>query len=148
MKLILNQDVKGQGKKGQLVEVSDGYGRNYLLPRGLAQEANATNLNILKGKQESLEFRTEQDRQHAAQIADKFKEIEVVIETKAGENGKLFGSITSKDVADELTKQHHIKLDKKKFVMDEAIKTLGTHEVKVKLFTGIVGELRVVVKAK
>ncbi len=147
MQVILNQDIKGQGKKGQLVNVSDGYARNYLFPRGLAKEANATNLNILKGKQESVEYRTEQDKKHAEEIAEKFKEIEVVIETKAGENGKLFGSITSKEIAEELTKQHHIKLDKKKFVMD-SIKTLGSHEVKVKLFTGIVGELRVNVKQK
>lgn len=142
MQVILNQDVKGQGKKGELVNVSDGYARNYLLPRGLAKEANASNLNVLKGKQEALEFHTEQDRQAALRIKEKFETIEVVIKTKAGDNGKLFGSVTSKDIAEELTKQHHIKLDKKKFVMND-IKTLGTHTVKVKLFTGITGELKV-----
>lgn len=146
MKVILNQDVKGQGKKGEVVNVSDGYARNFLFPKGLAREATASNLNDLKGKQESVAYQTEQDKKHATEIADKFKEIEVVIVTKAGDNGKLFGSVTSKDVADELMKQHHIKLDKKKFNMNDGIKTLGTHEVKVKLFTGITGELKVTVK--
>lgn len=148
MQVILNSDIKGKGKKGELVKVSDGYARNYLFPKGLAIEATASNLNDLKGKKESIEFQTEQDRSNAQAIAEKFKEIEVVITTKAGDNGKLFGSVTSKDIADELTKQHHIKLDKKKFVLAEGIKTLGTHEVKVKLFKGITGELRVTVKQR
>ena len=147
MKVILTGDVKGKGKKGEIINVSDGYARNFLFPKNLAIEATASNLNDLKGKRESVEYQTEQDKQRATEITEKFKEIEVVIETKAGDNGKLFGSITSKDVADALTMQHHIKLDKKKFVMD-SIKTLGTHTVKVKLFTGITGELRVSVKGK
>lgn len=147
MQVILNQDVKGKGKKGQVINVSDGYARNFLFPKGLAKEATASNLNDLKGKKESVEYRTEQDRQYAMELAEKFKEIEVVIVTKAGDNGKLFGSVTTKDVADALTEQHHIKLDKKKFAMD-AIKTLGTHNIKVKLFTGITGELKVTVKQK
>lgn len=147
MKVILTQDVKGKGKKGEIINVSDGYARNFLFPKGMAIEANASNLNDLKGKRESVEYQTEQDKQRATEICEKFKEIEVVIETKAGGSGKLFGSITSKDVADALTAQHHIKLDRKKFVMD-SIKTLGTHVVKVKLFQGITGELRVTVKEK
>ena len=147
MKVILNQDVKGKGKKGEIINVSDGYARNFLFPKGLAIEATASNLNDLKGKRESVEYQTEQDKQRATEIFEKFKEIEVVIETKAGDNGKLFGSITSKDIADALTAQHHIKLDRKKFVMD-SIKTLGTHNVKVKLFQGITGELRVTVNKK
>ena len=147
MQVILMQDVKGKGKKGDVIKVPDGYARNFLFPKGIAIEANASNLNDLKGKRESVEFQTEQSKQRAEEIAEKFKTIEVVIETKAGDNGKLFGSITSKDVADALTAQHHIKLDRKKFVMD-SIKTLGTHNVKVKLFTGITGELTVVVNRK
>ena len=147
MKVILTGDVKGKGKKGEIINVSDGYARNFLFPKNLAIEATASNLNDLKGKRESVEYQTEQDKQRATEIAEKFKEIEVVIETKAGDNGKLFGSITSKDVADALTMQHHIKLDRKKFVMD-SIKTLGTHNVKVKLFQGITGELRVTVNRK
>ena len=107
MQVILTRDVKGQGKKGQMVNVSDGYARNYLLPRGLAEPATKSNINVMKGKQ---------------------------------------GSVTSKDVAEALTSQHHIKLDKKKFVMPDGIKTLGTTTVDVKIYTGVVGKLNVVVE--
>ena len=148
MQVILNQDVKGQGKKGQMVKVSDGYARNYLLPRGLAKEATKANINELKGKAESLEYRMQTEKNEAESIAERMKEIEVVITAKAGSNGKLFGSVTSKDVAEELIKQHHIKLDKKKFVMPDGIKNLGTTEVDVKLYTGITGKLKVVVKGE
>lgn len=145
MQVILNQDVKGQGKKGQLVNVSDGYARNYLLPRGLAQEATKSNINVMKGKAESLEYKIKTETEEAKQIAEKMKAIEVVLSAKAGDNGKLFGSITSKDVAEALKMQHHIKLDKKKFVMSD-IKKLGVTEVQVKLYTGITGTLKVNVK--
>lgn len=143
MQVILNQDVKGQGKKGQLVNVSDGYARNYLLPRGLAKEATNDNLNVLKGKKESLEFKIKTETDEAKAIVEKMKNIEVVIEAKAGENGKLFGSVTSKEVSEELTKQHHIKIDKKKFILPDGIKTLGVTEVDVKVYTGIVGKVKV-----
>lgn len=144
MKVILNQDVKGQGKKGQLVEVSDGYARNFLLPKGLAKEATNSNINILKGKKESLEYKIKTETDEAKAIAEKMKEIKVSLKAKSGANGKLFGSVTSKDVAEELIKQHHIKLDKKKFVLpDGGIKTLGTTVVDVKIYTGIVGKLSV-----
>lgn len=143
MQVILTQDVKSQGKKGQTVNVSDGYARNFLFPKGLAIEATKSNLNDLKGKQESVEFKIKTDTEEAKKIAEQMKSIEVVIKAKAGENGKLFGSITSKDVAEALTAQHHIKLDKKKFVMPDGIKTLGVTEVKVKLYTNISGSLKV-----
>ena len=143
MQVILTKDVKGQGKKGQMVNVSDGYARNFLLPKGLATEATKSNINDLKGKKESLEFKIKTETQEAQAIAEKMKEIEVVIKAKAGDNGKLFGSITSKDIADALTEQHHIKIDKKKFVLPEGIKTLGITEVKVKLYTQITGTLKV-----
>lgn len=146
MQVILNQDVKGQGKKGQMVNVSDGYARNYLLPRGLAKEATKSNINVMKGKAESLEYKIQTEKKEATEIVEKMKEIEVVMSAKAGANGKLFGSITSKDVAEALTMQHHIKLDKKKFVMPEGIKNLGETEVEVKVYTGITGKLKVVVK--
>ncbi len=145
MQVILTQDVKGQGKKGQMVNVSDGYARNYLLPRGLAQEATKENINIMKGKAESLEYKIKTEKEAAQKIVDTLKEIEVVLSAKCGANGKLFGSITSKDVSEALKMQHHIKLDKKKFVMDD-IKTLGTAEVEIKVYTGISGKLKVVVK--
>ena len=146
MKLILTKDVKGQGKKGQVIKVSDGYGRNFLIQKGYAVEATKSNLNDLKGKQESVEYKIKTDTKEAENIAEKMKEIVVTLKAKAGDNGKLFGSITSKDVADALTEQHHIKLDKKKFVLPEGIKVLGTTEVKVKLYTGVVGTLRVQVE--
>ena len=142
MQVILNQDVKGQGKKGQMVNVSDGYARNFLLPRGLAKEATKSNINVMKGKAESLEYKIKTETEEAKKTAEKMKEIEVVIKAKAGDNGKLFGSITSKDVAEELKMQHHIKIDKKKIVMND-IKTLGVAEVTVKLYTGVTGTLKV-----
>ena len=142
MQVILNQDVKGQGKKGQMVNVSDGYARNFLLPRGLAKEATKSNINVMKGKAESLEYKIKTESEEAKITAEKMKEIEVVIKAKAGDNGKLFGSITSKDVAEELKMQHHIKIDKKKIVMND-IKTLGVAEVTVKLYTGVTGTLKV-----
>jgi len=148
MQVILNQDVKGQGKKGQLIKVSDGYARNYLLPRGLAKEATNDNLNILKGKKESLEYKIKTETDEAKAIVEKMKNIEVVIKAKAGENGKLFGSVTSKEVSEELTKQHHIKIDKKKFILPDGIKTLGVTEVEVKVYTGIVGKVKVNVQEK
>mgnify|MGYP003210590633 CR=1 FL=1 len=137
MQVILTRDVKGQGKKGQMVNVSDGYARNYLLPRGLAEPATKSNINVMKGKQESLEYKKKVELEEANAIAEKMKEIKVVLKAKAGENGKLFGSVTSKD---------HIKLDKKKFVMPDGIKTLGTTTVDVKIYTGVVGKLNVVVE--
>lgn len=143
MQVILTQDVKGQGKKGQLVNVSDGYARNFLLPKGLATEATNSNLNVLKGKKESLEFKIKTETEEANKIVEKMKDITVEIKAKAGDNGKLFGSVTSKDVADALTAQHHIKLDKKKFVMPDGIKVLGVTEVTVKVYTGINGTLKV-----
>ena len=143
MKVVLLQDVKGQGKKGQVVNVSDGYARNFLLAKGLATEATKSNLNDLKGKQESIEYKIKTDTDEAKKIAEQMKEIVVNLKAKAGDNGKLFGSITSKDVAEALTNQHHIKLDKKKFVLPDGIKTLGVTEVTVKLYTGVTGTLRV-----
>ena len=145
MKVILNQDIKGQGKKGQLVEVSDGYARNYLLPKKLASEANNTNINILNGKNESEAYRKQVALEEATAQKEKMEKIEVCIKAKAGENGKLFGSITSKDVAEALTMQHHIKIDKKKFVMPDGIKVLGTTNIEVKIHPGVLGTLKVTV---
>jgi len=146
MKVILNQDIKGQGKKGQLVEVSDGYARNFLLPRKLAVEANNTNINILNGKNDSEAYRKQVALEEAEQQKEKMEQVEVVLTAKAGDNGKLFGSITSKDVSEALTMQHHIKIDKKKFNIPDGIKAIGTTVVEVKIHPGVVGKLKVVVK--
>ena len=147
MQVILNQDVKGQGKKGQMVNVSDGYARNYLLPKGLAIEATKSNINVMKGKAESLEYKIKTETEEAQKIAETMKTIEVVLTAKAGDNGKLFGSITSKDIVEALKMQHHIKIDKKKLVMSD-IKKLGVTEVPVKLYTGVSGTLKVNVKSE
>ena len=146
MQVILTQDVRGQGKKGQMVNVSDGYARNFLLPRGLAEPATKSNINVMKGKQESLKYKKKVELEEAIAIADKMKEINVLLKAKAGDNVKLFGSVTSKDVSEALTMQHHIKLDKKKFVMPDGIKTLGTTVIDVKIYTGVTGKLTVVVE--
>lgn len=143
MQVILTQDVKGQGKKGDVVKVSDGYARNFLIAKGLGIEATKSNMNDLKGKKESAEYKIKTDTEEAKKLAETLKTITVTLSAKAGDNGKLFGSITSKDVADALTQQHHIKLDKKKFHLPDGIKTLGTTEVTVKLYTGISGTLKV-----
>ena len=147
MKLILTQDVKGKGKKGDLVNVSDGYGRNYLLPRGLAKEATKENLNVMEGQAASAEYRRQKEIEEAQAISGKMKDITVELKAKAGENGKLFGSITSKDVAEALISQHHIKLDKKKFVLPDGIKTLGVTTVDVRIHAGVIGKLKVSVTA-
>ena len=147
MKVILTQDVKGKGKKGQLVEVSDGYGRNFLLPRGLAKEANNTNINIMEGQAASAEYKRQQEVEHAQALVKELKELTVELKAKAGENGKLFGSITSKDVADELSKQHNIKIDKKKFVLPDGIKSLGGMVVDIKVYPGITAKLKINVTA-
>ncbi len=143
MQVILTQDVKGQGKKGDVVNVSDGYARNFLIAKGLGIEATKSNMNDLKGKKESAEYKIKTDTEEAKKLAETLKDITVNLTAKAGDNGKLFGSITSKDVADALTNQHHIKLDKKKFHLPDGIKTLGVTEVTVKLYTGISGTLKV-----
>jgi len=148
LKVILNQDIKGQGKKGQLVEVSDGYARNYLLPKKLAKEATNANINIMNGKNESEAYHQKVALEEANAQKEKMESITVVLSAKAGENGKLFGSITSKDVAEALKMQHHIKLDKKKFVMPDGIKTLGVTTVEVKIHQGVVGKLKVEVKGQ
>ncbi len=147
MKVILNQDVKGQGKKGDLIEVSDGYARNFLLPKNLAIPASKENINVLKGQQESREYRQQKELEEAQSTAKKIDEIKVILKAKAGDNGKLFGSITSKDVSEALTEQHHIKIDKKKFVLPDGIKSLGTTNVDIKIHPGVVAKLKVSVEA-
>lgn len=147
MKVILNQDIKGQGKKGQLVEVSDGYARNFLLPRKLAKEATAENINVMRSQQESEAYKKQMALEDAQALSEKLKSLKVEIKAKAGENGKLFGSVTSKEVTDELLKQHHIKIDKKKLQLPDGIKTLGTTIVEVKLHPGVSGQITVSVTA-
>lgn len=143
MKVILLQDVKSLGKKGEVVDVSDGYARNFIFPKKLGVEATAAALNDLKQKKASEQHKKDLEKQAALELAEKLKEVKVVIKAKAGDGGRLFGSITNKDIASELEKQHKIKLDKKKIVLDEPIRTLGTTEVLLKIYPGINGTLSV-----
>lgn len=146
MKVILLQDVKGTGKKGEVVNVSDGYARNFLFPRNLAQEATAQNLNELKKRQKAEQAKKQQEIEEAKKLVEKLKSITVVIKAKSGENGKLFGSVTNKEIAEELEKQHKIKLDRKKIVLPEPIKQTGEVELEVKVYAEISGKLKVKVE--
>lgn len=146
MKVILMEDVKGTGKKGEMVNVKDGYARNFLIPKGLAVEATAENINIMKAKKEAENIKKEKEKAKARELAEKLNSITVVIKTKAGENGKLFGSITSKDISDKLKSDYKIDIDKKKLNMPEPIKSLGTSVVEVKLYPEISAKLNVKVE--
>lgn len=146
MKVIFIQDVKGQGKKGEEKNIADGYARNFLLPRGLAVEANKANLNNLKGQKESQAFKKEQEIKAAEEIKSKLEGVTAEITAKAGENGKLFGSVTAKDIADALKSQHGIEIDKRKIVLNGDIKTTGEITVDVKLYPQIVGKIKVSIK--
>ena len=143
MKVILQQDVKGQGKKGQLIDVSEGYGRNFLLPRKLAVLATADNINQMKQAEESRKHREAVERAEAQENAKKFENITVHMTAKGGTSGRIFGSVTSKEIASQLKREHGIEINKQKIVLDEAIKTFGTFELKVKLYPEVVGKLKV-----
>jgi len=145
MKVILLQDVKAQGKKGDLINVSDGYARNFLFPKGLAKEANQQALNELKGKQEAIKYHKNVEEEKARNIAERMKDFTIELKAKCGENGKLFGSVTSKEIAAELKKKYNIEIDKRKLDIGDGIKTIGTTNVKAHLYTGITGTFKVVV---
>jgi len=143
MKVILKQDVKGLGKKDEMHEVSDGYARNFLLPKGLAVEANAANINEMNTKKEAEKARKQKELAKAKELAKEIGSITVVIKAKAGENGKLFGSITSKEIADKLKSDHNIEVDKRKIQLPDALKSLGTFELDVKLYPEVSSKLKV-----
>lgn len=143
MKVILQQDVKGQGKKGQMIEVSEGYGRNFLLPRKLAVIATADNMNVMRQAEEAQARRIALEQQAAREYAEKFESLTVHIRAKSGTGGRLFGSVTSKEVASQLKKEHGIDIPKQKIVMKESIKSFGTFQLKVKLYPEITGTLKV-----
>lgn len=145
MKVILQQDVKGQGKKGQTIEVSDGYARNFLLPKKLAVAATADNMNAMQIKERARLAQLERDKEAARETAKKLEGISVTIAAKAGNGGKLFGAVTSKEIADALSSQHGITVEKNKIVQSDPIKTFGTFEVKCKLGFEISGSFKVVV---
>lgn len=143
MKVILKQDVKSQGKKGDLINVSDGYANNFLLPKGLAIPATKQALNELEGKKGAEQYKRNMEEQKAQNIAERMKDIKVSLKAKAGKEGKLFGSVTSKDVADALKEQFNITVDKRKIDLPDGIKTCGIREVNVTLYTGVIGTFKV-----
>ena len=148
MKVILKADIKGVGKKDQIITASDGYARNFLLPKGLAVAADKGNMSELELKLNSAKFQKEQEKENAGEIAKKLSQISLKIPVKAGENGKIFGGVSSKEIAQNLEKQYNIKIDKKKIDVKETIKTLGVHIVEIKLFEGITSKLKVNVVAE
>ncbi len=143
MKVILKADIKGVGKKDQVINASDGYARNFLFPKNLAVEANAENMGKLKAKQDSNAFKKSQEKEEAMNIAEKLSKIILKIKVKTGGNGKIFGGVSTKEIAENLEKQYQIKVDKKKIVLDEAIKNLGMFDIEIKLFEGVVGKVKV-----
>lgn len=145
MKVILLADVKGAGKKGELVNASDGYARNYLIPRKLAKEANAQAMNELKNAEASKQHRIEVEKANAREAAKKIDEKTIKMTAKAGQGGRLFGSVTAKEIAEELKKQYGVDVDKRKIELDGDIKAFGTYRCEVKLYTGISAKVYVVV---
>ena len=148
MKVILKADIKGVGKKDEVINASDGYVRNFLFPKNLAVEANAENMSKLKAKQDSNAFKKSQEKEEAQKIADKLSKILMKVQVKAGENGKIFGGVSSKEIAENLEKQYSIKVDKKKIDLKETIKTLGMFTIEIKLYEGVVGKLKIDVISK
>ncbi len=142
MKVILKQDVKGQGKAGELVNVSDGYARNYLFPRALAIPADTAAMNELKNREEAAKFHKDMEKKTAEEMAKKLKSATVKLSARAGQNGKLFGSVTTKEVAEALQAQFGVTLDKRKIEMDD-IKAYGTYTATVKFSQGVTTQVQV-----
>jgi len=143
MKIILLKDVKGQGKKGDVKDLSEGYVRNFLLPQGLAKLASDGNLKTLELQTASEQKRKEKEKEDAKALAAKLEELTVVVKTKAGEGGRLFGAITSKQIAEALEGGHGIKVDKRKIELDEPIRTLGVTQVLIKVHPEVKAKLKV-----
>ena len=146
MKVILQQDVKGKGKKGQMIEVSDGCARNYMLPRKIAVEATPDNINTMRMNDKALLERQTKERAEAVRIMNGMKEVTLTLRVKGGGAGRLFGSVTTQEICEALKEQMNIDVDKRKIVLDEAIKNVGTYTVKCKLGYEVVGNLKVKVE--
>jgi large subunit ribosomal protein L9 len=148
MKVILKQDVKSLGKKDSMVEVSDGYARNFLFPKGLAIEASNSNINVMKTKKDAENLKKEKELSNAKELQKKLTELNIVLQAKTGESGKLFGAISNKDISDNLKSVHKIDIDKKKIVLDEPIKAIGTFSVVIKLYPEVSAKVNVTVKGE
>ena len=145
MKVILQQDVKGQGKKGQLVDVSDGYARNFLLPKKLAVIATAENLNTMKQQEKARKAQQAAEKAEAEALSKKLESLTVKVAAKAGEGGRLFGAVTAKEISECLAQQHGLNIAKTKLVLDEPMKACGGYKIKAKLGYEIVGTVNVMV---
>ena len=145
MKVVLLQDVKGQGKKDDVINVSDGYARNFLFPKKLAAEADAKVMNEIKNKESSKQHKIELEKQAARDTAAALQKVVVKIKIQAGTDGRVYGSVTSKDIAEQLAAQHKIEVDKRKIVLDAPIKSYGSYSIDVKLYPEIGGKINVVV---
>ena len=148
MKVILLADVKGQGKKNDVIEVSDGYGKNFLIPRKLAKPADAQSLNDVKVKEAARIYRIETEKKEAQALAEKLKTLQVKITASSGGDGRLYGSITSKDIVEKLKADTGIDIDKRKVNMGDPIKAYGKYEVEVKLYTEVTGKINLLVCEK
>lgn len=148
MKVILKADIKGVGKKDEVISASDGYARNFLFPKNLAVEANAENMSKLKAKKDSNAYKKSQEKEEAEKLAEKLSRILLKIPVKAGENGKIFGGVSAKEVSDLLKEEYKIEVDKKKIELKETIKTLGVRTLTIKLYEGVIGNLKIDVISK
>ena len=146
MKVILLSDVKGQGKKGEIVNVSDGYARNFLFPRNLAQEANAQNLNSAQVRQDAAAHKKAVEKKNAEELAAQLADRGVTIQAKCGSTGRLFGAITNAEIAEALSAQTGLDIDKKKVVLQNPLKELGTYTVTLKLYAGVQTNIRLTVQ--
>lgn len=145
MKVILTQDVKAQGKKGEVIDVSDGYAKNFLLKKGLAIEATAMALNDLKGKEAAKQHQIEVEKQQAKELAEKLTTLSVKIKGTAGADGRFYGSVTGKEIAEALQQQHGLEIDRRKLQINDPIRAFGTYRIEIKLYAGITGTVTVVV---
>lgn len=143
VKVILKDNIKGVGKKDEVINASDGYARNFLFPKNLAVEANAENMSKLKAKQNSTAFKKGQEKEEAEKISDKMQKIMLTMHVRAGENGKIFGGVSSKEIAEELQRTYKINVDKKKIDLKETIKELGMRTVEIRLYEGVIAKLKV-----
>ena len=148
MKVILLKDVKGTGKKGEVKEVSDGYARNFLLPKKMAIVADNTAVKELNEKNKAAENKAQKEYEAAVELGKKMEEMNIVMYSKAGDGGRLFGSITSKDIAEQLKKQHDIVVDKRKVLLNEPIRVLGSTNVEIKIHQKVITKIRVDVREK
>ena len=143
MKVILLDNIKGVGKKDEIINAAEGYARNYLFPKKLAVEANSENLSKLNNKKEAASYKKDVEKKNAEELAQRLKGIMLKVKVKSGENGKIFGGVTAKEISENLRVQYDLDIDKKKIELKDTIKTIGEFTVPIKLFEGVIGSLKV-----